>query len=251
MSPEPATNHPQRLVFNCPTLHTLHPTHHSSPHTPHPTFHTPHFTPSRSPSSSSERDWYLTAEQPAPAPHLAHLEGCAALRIVLITVPRVSRSCEHFLDGFDHPHYVYPHGGVQPVHQQSICLHAIDLICFKFESLICLNFVHVTFQIWRQRNPRPPPCDTVGRRCIGPGNLARKGSSLDPFPKFSGPPSREVSVGEDDGGHRPWQYIYVYSIESRLITSVTLTTHLPVVWAQVTSTSTLSMSPLVAGSIFL
>ena len=32
---------------------------------------------------------------------LAHLEGCAALRIVLVTVPRVSRSCEHFPDGFD------------------------------------------------------------------------------------------------------------------------------------------------------
>ena len=26
--------------------------------------------------------------------HLAHLEGCASLRIVLVTVPRVSRSCE-------------------------------------------------------------------------------------------------------------------------------------------------------------
>ena len=37
----------------------------------------------------------------APAPHLAHPEGCAALRIVLGTVLRVSRSCEHFLDGFD------------------------------------------------------------------------------------------------------------------------------------------------------
>jgi len=45
-----------------------------------------------------ERDWYFIAEQPAPAPHLAHPEGCA-LRIV--TVPRVSRSCEHFPDGFD------------------------------------------------------------------------------------------------------------------------------------------------------
>jgi len=43
-----------------------------------------------------QRDWYLTAVQPAPAPHLAHPEGCAAPRIVLVTVPRVSRSCEHF-----------------------------------------------------------------------------------------------------------------------------------------------------------
>jgi len=49
----------------------------------------------------SDRDWYFIAEQPALAPHLAHPEGCAALRIVLVTVPRVSRSCEHFLDRFD------------------------------------------------------------------------------------------------------------------------------------------------------
>ena len=48
-----------------------------------------------------ERDWYLIGEQPAPAPHLAHPEGCASLRIVLVTVPRVSRSCENFPDGFD------------------------------------------------------------------------------------------------------------------------------------------------------
>jgi hypothetical protein len=46
-------------------------------------------------------DWYFVAEQPAPAPHLAHPEGCAALRIVLLTVLRASRSCEHFSDGFD------------------------------------------------------------------------------------------------------------------------------------------------------
>ena len=48
-----------------------------------------------------QRDEYFIAEQPAPAPHLAHPEGCAAVRIVLVTVPRVSRSREHFLDGFD------------------------------------------------------------------------------------------------------------------------------------------------------
>ena len=41
------------------------------------------------------------AEQPAPAPHLAHPDGCAATRIVLVTVPRDSRSCEPFPDGFD------------------------------------------------------------------------------------------------------------------------------------------------------
>ena len=48
---------------------------------------------------TSVRD--VIAEQPAPAPHLAHPEGCATLRIVLVPVPRVSRSCEHSLDGFD------------------------------------------------------------------------------------------------------------------------------------------------------
>ena len=47
------------------------------------------------------RDWYLIAEQPAPAPHLAHPTGCAALCIVLVTVPRVSRSCQHFPFGLD------------------------------------------------------------------------------------------------------------------------------------------------------
>jgi len=46
-------------------------------------------------------DWYFIAEQPAPAPHLAHPEEYAALRIVLATVPPFSRYCEHFLDGFD------------------------------------------------------------------------------------------------------------------------------------------------------
>ena len=46
------------------------------------------------------RDWYSITEQ-ALAPHFAHLEECAALRIVLATVPYVSRSCEHFPDEFD------------------------------------------------------------------------------------------------------------------------------------------------------
>ena len=51
--------------------------------------------------STASRDWYFMAEQPAPAPHLAHPGGCAALSIVLVTVLRVSGSCEHFPDGFD------------------------------------------------------------------------------------------------------------------------------------------------------
>ena len=32
------------------------------------------------------RDWWCIAEQLAPAPHLAHPEGCADLCIVLVTV---------------------------------------------------------------------------------------------------------------------------------------------------------------------
>ena len=44
------------------------------------------------------RDWYFIADQPAPAPHLAHPEGCAALRIALVTVPRVSTKATPFQD---------------------------------------------------------------------------------------------------------------------------------------------------------
>ena len=47
------------------------------------------------------RDWYLIAEQPAPAPNLAHPEGWAALLIVLVTASRVSRTGEHFPDRLD------------------------------------------------------------------------------------------------------------------------------------------------------
>ena len=50
---------------------------------------------------SGGRDWYLIAKQPAPAQHLAHPEGCAARRILLVTVPRVSRSCQHSPSGLD------------------------------------------------------------------------------------------------------------------------------------------------------
>jgi len=58
------------------------------------------------------RDWYVIAEQPAPATHFAHPDGCAALRIVLVAVPRVSRSCEHFPDGF---------GAQQVISVNSLC----------------------------------------------------------------------------------------------------------------------------------
>ena len=53
------------------------------------------------------RYWCFIAEQAAPAPHLAHPEGCVALHIVLITAPHISRSCEHFEGG----HNLRTHGG--------------------------------------------------------------------------------------------------------------------------------------------
>ena len=70
---------------------------------------------------SPPRDWYFIAEQPAPAPHLAHPEGCAALRIVLVTVPRVSRSCENFPDGFD-LHLLSHHRCCRAVIKAPLCL---------------------------------------------------------------------------------------------------------------------------------
>ena len=45
-------------------------------------------------------------------PHRAHPEGCVALRFVLVTVPRVSRSCEHFPDGFN-LHFLQCVGGTE------------------------------------------------------------------------------------------------------------------------------------------
>ena len=47
------------------------------------------------------RDWYFPGRTTSTS--TAHPEGCAVQRIVLVTVPRVSRSCDHFPDGFDHP----------------------------------------------------------------------------------------------------------------------------------------------------
>ena len=37
-----------------------------------------------------QRDWCFIGKQPASAPHLAHPDGCAALRFVPFTVPHVS-----------------------------------------------------------------------------------------------------------------------------------------------------------------
>ena len=68
--------------------------------------------------SPTERDWYLIAEQTAQAPFLAPPEGWAALRIVLAAVPLISRSCEHFPDGFNlhllhHPPKLCPSRGAE------------------------------------------------------------------------------------------------------------------------------------------
>ena len=72
---------------------------------PHPTssvvLHVEHGPCCKRGSRTLTWDWFYVTEQPAPAPHLAHPEGCAAPRIVRVTVPRVSRSCEHFRIGFD------------------------------------------------------------------------------------------------------------------------------------------------------
>ena len=54
-----------------------------------------------SPAASGKSDRYSIAEQPAPEPRLAHPEGCAAPRIVIVSVPCASRSCEQFPEGFD------------------------------------------------------------------------------------------------------------------------------------------------------
>ena len=50
----------------------------------------------RSTVEGASRDRYFIAEESAPALLLVRSEGCASLRIVLDTVPRVSRFCEHF-----------------------------------------------------------------------------------------------------------------------------------------------------------
>ena len=53
-------------------------------------------------SGHDHHQWVRTLNPtPAPAPHLAHPEGYAALRFVLVTVLRVSRSCVHLQDEFD------------------------------------------------------------------------------------------------------------------------------------------------------
>ena len=42
--------------------------------------------------AGKSRNWYFIAEQPAPAPHLAHPKECAALRFVLGDKVEVERS---------------------------------------------------------------------------------------------------------------------------------------------------------------
>ena len=55
-------------------------------------------TQATSAATSLERDWYFIAEHPAPAPHLAHPEGCAALRINL-SYPAYTVQCAAFVIG--------------------------------------------------------------------------------------------------------------------------------------------------------
>ena len=77
----------------------------------------------------SWRDWYFIAEQPASGPHLAHPEECAVLHTLLVTVPCVSRACDHCPDGFG-LHLL--HWELEPFHrrargEQHECL--LRLVC--------------------------------------------------------------------------------------------------------------------------
>jgi len=76
----------------------------------------------------------------------------------------------------------------------TLCIHTGEydpliksqLASMRLTSGPCLLQIHVTLQILMQRNPRTPPCDTVGRHRSG--NPTRKESSLNLFLKSSGPP---------------------------------------------------------------
>ena len=99
-----------------------------------------------------QRDLYVIAEQPAPAPHLAHPEGCVGLRIVLVTVPRVSRACEHFPDAF----------GIHllPATRWSATLSSkVNLpYVIDYRASCGANLVTEHPKLWGQRNSRGPPC---------------------------------------------------------------------------------------------
>ena len=55
----------------------------------------------------------------------------------------------------------------------------------------------------------------------------RQNHPLRSVPQTHQPPLWVVRVGGDDGELRPWHYIYVYSIESRLIVRVRYDSHVP------------------------
>jgi len=63
----------------------------------------------------------------------ARLERCAALRIVLVTVPRVSRSCDCFSGGFDLYRLLLPAqcSLQQPQHPVSIQHETLNLIAYN------------------------------------------------------------------------------------------------------------------------
>ena len=59
--------------------------------------------------STCKRDWYFIAEQPAPAPHLAHPEGCAAVAPAMQGTSRVIPSpfLEPFFRSWSHFEGIY------------------------------------------------------------------------------------------------------------------------------------------------
>ena len=113
LTPQPDTRNPKprsesSLLTTAGPNPFNHRDDHSRPALNHGSLHSRPLTPPPLDASAwhpkpetSKRGRCLIAQQPAPAPHLAHPEGYAALRIVLITLPCVSRSCEHVPDGFD------------------------------------------------------------------------------------------------------------------------------------------------------
>ena len=80
----------------------------------------------------------------------------------------------------------------------------------------------------RSRGVRPP-CIATTRRCARAGMPRASSESTANTNSLRNrcSPVWVVRVGGDDGELRPWHYIYVYSIESRLMKRVRYDSHIP------------------------